>query len=112
MVSHQDVLLRFELLPNSPFPAAAPRRTDPITFLSHRVFLGLCFFFYCLSLVQTALGEGKRKDKVAARASVPVSGQAEPELGLLFPYRGKTLSRLETGSVCAQAEFPSASSRT
>lgn len=43
MILHQDVLLHFEWLPNTPFPAAAPQRTDPVTLLLHWVFLGLCF---------------------------------------------------------------------
>lgn len=87
----------------SSLPQPPPLENRP-----HHHSLPLVCAFYCLSLVQTALGEGERRGKVAAEASVPVLGQTEPELRLLFPYRGKTLSGLERGSACAQVEFPSA----
>lgn len=76
----------------SPFPAAAPPRTEPKAF-PHQI-CWVCAF-YCQGLGQTGLEAGKRDGEPAALSPEPDSGQGT---GLLFPLqRGKPLHRLESG---------------
>lgn len=80
VVAHQDKSLGFRGSQINP-----SLRLVPTTFLSQQI-PWICAF-YCLCLVQEALGERKRKDKVSALDLVPVLGQTVPGMSLLFPER-------------------------
>lgn len=65
VVAHQDMSLGFRGSQINP-----SLRLVPTTFLSQQI-PWICAF-YCLRLVQEALGERKRKDKVSALDLVPI----------------------------------------
>lgn len=80
MVAHQDMSLGFRGSQINP-----SLRLVPTTILAQQI-PWICAF-YCLCLVQEALGERKRKDKVSTLDLVSVLEQTVPGMGLLFPQR-------------------------